>query len=76
MAHETDPRTRTIEALMECARKAAGLQTLAGLALAARLHLKAWELEHGEAAEAPHDDMTGLLDWAAAERARPEETQP
>jgi hypothetical protein len=68
--NETDPRVRTIEALIQCARDAAKLKTVSSLALAARLHLKAWELEHGEAAEAPAEGHAGLLEWAAAETAR------
>ncbi len=69
MTHETDPRTRTIEALVQCARDAAKLKTVPALTLAGRLYLKAWELEHGPAAETPAAH-TGLLEWAAAEQAR------
>ncbi|HEY1879998.1 MAG TPA: hypothetical protein VGG68_08705 [Caulobacteraceae bacterium] len=68
--NETDPRVRTIEALIQCARDAARLKTVSSLALAARLHLKAWELEHEPSAETPAESHAGLLEWAAAETAR------
>lgn len=70
MTHETDPRTRTIEALVQCARDAAKLKTVPALTLAGRLYLKAWELEHAASAVTPAAAHTGLLEWAAAEQAR------
>jgi hypothetical protein len=70
MTHETDPQSTTTEALIRCAKAAEALNTIASLALAARLYVKAWELEHGPTAETPAAAHTGLLEWAAAEQAR------
>ncbi|HEY5107818.1 MAG TPA: hypothetical protein VII73_13795 [Caulobacteraceae bacterium] len=59
-----------IEELRACARTAAGVGTVAGLALAGRLLVKAWELEQRAAEPAAVEGDTSLKKWAAAERAR------
>lgn len=72
MTQDTNPRTRTIEALVQCARDAAAVKTVSSLALAARLYVKAWEIEHEPTAKTPAAGHAGLLEWAAAEQARRE----
>jgi hypothetical protein len=66
---ETEPPAAVIAALTECAREAAKLKTVPGLALAGRLYVKAWDLQHGRPASEPAADDGDLLEWAAAERA-------
>lgn len=72
MTHEANQQSTTIEALIRCAQAAELLNSIASLALAARLYVKAWELEHEPTAETPAVAHTGLLEWAAAEQARRE----